>query len=176
MILAENLSLLRGGRPLFEKAAFTIHPGWHVGLTGNNGCGKSSLFALLRRELQADTGSLQRPAIWTVAHMAQEVAARDDELDARRVEVRRRGRGLEAAAREARRAAFSKVRADAIALLVADRDQHVGGHADGEQQVPVAHVGRRPEGDEEAGVERVGDPAVEEGRSQLVRLRLPIAG
>ncbi|PRD38396.1 UNVERIFIED_CONTAM: yheS [Trichonephila clavipes] len=75
MILAENLSLLRGGRPLFEKAGFTIHPGWHVGLTGNNGCGKSSLFALLRRELQADTGSLQRPAIWTVAHMAQEVAA-----------------------------------------------------------------------------------------------------
>ena len=75
MILAENLSLLRGGRPLFEKASFTIHPGWHVGLTGNNGCGKSSLFALLRRELQADAGNLSRPAVWTVAHMAQEVAA-----------------------------------------------------------------------------------------------------
>lgn len=75
MILAENLSLLRGGRPLFEKASFTIHPGWHVGLTGNNGCGKSSLFALLRRVLQADTGSLSRPAGWTVAHMAQEVEA-----------------------------------------------------------------------------------------------------
>ncbi len=75
MIVAENLSLLRGGRPLFEKASFMIHPGWHVGLTGNNGCGKSSLFALLRRELQADAGSLARPAVWTVAHMAQEVEA-----------------------------------------------------------------------------------------------------
>lgn len=75
MILAENLSLLRGGRPLFENANFTIHPGWHVGLTGNNGCGKSSLFALLRRVLTPDTGSLSRPAVWTVAHMAQEVEA-----------------------------------------------------------------------------------------------------
>ncbi len=75
MIVAENLSLLRGGRPLFEQASFMIHPGWHVGLTGNNGCGKSSLFALLRRELQADAGNLSRPAVWTVAHMAQEVEA-----------------------------------------------------------------------------------------------------
>ena len=75
MIVAENLSLLRGGRPLFEQAAFMIHPGWHVGLTGNNGCGKSSLFALLRNELQADAGNLSRPVVWTVAHMAQEVEA-----------------------------------------------------------------------------------------------------
>lgn len=75
MILAENLSLLRGGRPLFEAAQFAVHPGWHVGLTGHNGCGKSSLFALLRRELQADAGSLSRPEGWVIAHMAQEVAA-----------------------------------------------------------------------------------------------------
>ena len=77
MIFAENLSLLRSGRPLFEKASFTLHPGWKIGLTGNNGCGKSSLFALLRRELQADAGTLTRPAVWTVAHMAQEVEALD---------------------------------------------------------------------------------------------------
>lgn len=77
MIFAENLSLLRSGRPLFEKASFTLHPGWKVGLTGNNGCGKSSLFALLRRELQADAGTLTRPAGWVVAHMAQEVEALD---------------------------------------------------------------------------------------------------
>lgn len=79
MIFAENLSLLRSGRPLFEKASFTLHPGWKVGLTGNNGCGKSSLFALLRRELQADAGTLTRPAVWTVAHMAQEVEALDQQ-------------------------------------------------------------------------------------------------
>lgn len=77
MIFAENLSLYRSGRPLFEKASFTLHPGWKVGLTGNNGCGKSSLFALLRRELQADAGTLTRPAGWVVAHMAQEVEALD---------------------------------------------------------------------------------------------------
>ena len=77
MILAEQLGLLRGGRPLFTDASFAIHPGWHVGLTGNNGAGKSSLFSLLLRELQADSGSLSRPVGWVVAHMKQEVAAVD---------------------------------------------------------------------------------------------------
>jgi ATP-binding cassette subfamily F protein 3 len=77
MILAEQIGLLRGGRPLFSDASFAIHPGWHVGLTGNNGAGKSSLFSLLLRELQADTGTLSRPSGWVVAHMKQEVAAVD---------------------------------------------------------------------------------------------------
>ncbi len=32
MIVAKDLTLLRGGRPLFEHASFAIHPGWRVGL------------------------------------------------------------------------------------------------------------------------------------------------
>jgi ATP-binding cassette subfamily F protein 3 len=75
MIVAKDLTLLRGGRPLFENASFAIHPGWRVGLTGSNGCGKSSLFELLRARLPVDAGSLERPPQWVVAHMAQEVSA-----------------------------------------------------------------------------------------------------
>ncbi|MDP1541158.1 MAG: ATP-binding cassette domain-containing protein [Moraxellaceae bacterium] len=75
MIVAKDLTLLRGGRPLFEYASFAIHPGWRVGLTGSNGCGKSSLFELLRARLPVDAGSLERPPQWVVAHMAQEVSA-----------------------------------------------------------------------------------------------------
>ena len=75
MIVAKDLTLLRGGRPLFEHASFAIHPGWRVGLTGSNGCGKSSLFELLRARLPVDAGSLERPPQWVVAHMAQEVSA-----------------------------------------------------------------------------------------------------
>ena len=54
-----------------------LHPGWKIGLTGVNGAGKSTLFAALLGELSADEGSLTRPSVWTVAHMAQEIKALD---------------------------------------------------------------------------------------------------
>ena len=60
---------------LFEGASLQIHPGWRVGLSGANGSGKSSLFALLRDELQADQGEVEWPAGWVVAHVAQETPA-----------------------------------------------------------------------------------------------------
>lgn len=77
MILADQLSLFRNGKALFQQASFAIHPGWRVGLAGANGAGKSSLFAMLLGQLQADHGRLERPSQWVVAHMAQEVAALD---------------------------------------------------------------------------------------------------
>src|SRR5262249_50647053 len=53
----------------------TVHAGHKVGLVGPNGCGKSSLFALLRGELHADAGDVELPAAWTIAHVAQETPA-----------------------------------------------------------------------------------------------------
>ncbi|MDP2227813.1 MAG: ATP-binding cassette domain-containing protein, partial [Moraxellaceae bacterium] len=75
MITASSLSVLRSGRELYRDASFLLHPGWKVGLTGANGSGKSTFFSLLLGELTPDTGRLDRPAVWTVAHMAQEVSA-----------------------------------------------------------------------------------------------------
>jgi ATP-binding cassette, subfamily F, member 3 len=72
MLQLSELSLQRGGKPLFEHVSLTVHPGQKVGLVGRNGCGKSSLLALIRGELSADTGSLDLPARWTLAHVAQE--------------------------------------------------------------------------------------------------------
>ncbi len=77
MIQWQNLALSRHGRLLFEGASGQIHPGWKVGLIGRNGTGKSSWFAALLAELPCESGSLVRPAHWTVAHMAQEVEALD---------------------------------------------------------------------------------------------------
>ena len=51
------------------------HPGHKVGLTGANGAGKSSLFALLRGEMHLESGSLEMPASWVIAHVAQETPA-----------------------------------------------------------------------------------------------------
>ncbi len=60
---------------MVEEASFQLHPGHKVGLTGANGAGKSSLFALLRGELHPEVGDLDIPPNWTVAHVAQETPA-----------------------------------------------------------------------------------------------------
>jgi ATP-binding cassette subfamily F protein 3 len=77
MIKLQNLSLRRGTRLLFENANLLIYTGQKVGLTGSNGVGKSSLFALFRGLLHADIGEVSIPDAWTVAHVAQETPAVD---------------------------------------------------------------------------------------------------
>lgn len=52
-----------------------LHPGHKIGLTGANGAGKSSLFAMLRGEVHPESGDLEMPAGWVVAHVAQETPA-----------------------------------------------------------------------------------------------------
>jgi len=75
VIQLRNLTLARGARPLIEGATLQIHPGQKVGVVGANGCGKTSLFALLRGELHPDTGDLELPPRWVIAHVAQETPA-----------------------------------------------------------------------------------------------------
>ncbi len=77
MITISQISLLRGNTPLLVEATATIHPGQKVGLVGKNGCGKSTLFALLKGELQIDAGSVSVPAQWQIATVAQETPALD---------------------------------------------------------------------------------------------------
>ena len=66
---------MRGVKVLIEGASFQLHPGHKVGLTGANGAGKSSLFAMLRGELQPEHGDLEMPPNWVIAHVAQETPA-----------------------------------------------------------------------------------------------------
>jgi ATP-binding cassette, subfamily F, member 3 len=75
MLQFDDLALRRGPRLLFEHATLQIHPGWKVGVTGTNGTGKSSLFALIRDELHADAGACRCPYDWVIAHVAQEMPA-----------------------------------------------------------------------------------------------------
>jgi ATP-binding cassette, subfamily F, member 3 len=75
MLSARDLTLRRGPEPLLESANFTIFRGDRVGLTGANGCGKSSLFAAIRGELASDRGDIDRPAGLSIAYVEQEIAA-----------------------------------------------------------------------------------------------------
>ena len=75
MILLKKLAFARAGRSLVADASLQLHPGWKVGLTGANGCGKSSFLALLRGELHAEAGDLDIPPGWKIGHVAQETPA-----------------------------------------------------------------------------------------------------
>jgi ATP-binding cassette, subfamily F, member 3 len=75
MLTFSGLSLRRGTRLLIADASFTIYRGEKVGIVGANGCGKSSLLALILHELQPDAGSFDMPAQLVVAHVAQEMDA-----------------------------------------------------------------------------------------------------
>ena len=79
MIQFKNLTLTRGVKVLVEGASFQLHPGHKVGLTGANGAGKSSLFAMLRGELHSEHGDLEMPPNWVIAHVAQETPALSQE-------------------------------------------------------------------------------------------------
>ncbi|HSD52672.1 MAG TPA: ATP-binding cassette domain-containing protein [Burkholderiales bacterium] len=77
MITLRKVSLRRGAKLLLEGVDAAIHPGERVGLVGPNGCGKSSLFALIRDELHADAGELEIPPGWVIAYVAQEAFGLD---------------------------------------------------------------------------------------------------
>ncbi len=66
---------MRGGKALLQDASATIHPGDKVGLVGKNGCGKSTLFALMKDELSIDAGDFKLPKHWELAWVAQETPA-----------------------------------------------------------------------------------------------------
>src|ERR1044071_1427287 len=72
MLSFNDVTLQRGPRKLLEGVTFTIFPGWHVGLVGRNGTGKSTLFAAMLGELQADAGEIGIPKNIVIATVPQE--------------------------------------------------------------------------------------------------------
>ncbi len=79
MIRLQQLSLMRGTKPLFENVDLTLNPGDKIGLIGANGAGKSTLFAMLRDHLHPDQGSIDFPPNWRMAYVAQETPALERE-------------------------------------------------------------------------------------------------
>ena len=77
MIVFNNISLKRGQTELLDNAVATITPKQKVGLVGKNGCGKSSLLALLKKELQPEGGDVTYPSNWAVSWVNQETPALD---------------------------------------------------------------------------------------------------
>ena len=78
MLSLQNLRLRRGGRALLDQVSLTIYPGWRVGIIGRNGTGKSTLFAAILGELDAEQGSLSLPKNLAIATVAQETPSLPD--------------------------------------------------------------------------------------------------
>ncbi|BAZ92667.1 ABC transporter [Thiohalobacter thiocyanaticus] len=77
MLELKNLALQRGDRMLLQDVSLRVHPGQKVGITGANGCGKTSLFNLIQGVLPPDGGELTLPPDWVIAGVAQEMPSTD---------------------------------------------------------------------------------------------------
>ena len=69
MIKFTDFSLQRGHKFLFKSANFIIHKGQRVGIVGANGCGKSSLFAVILQQLLLDDGEFTLPKELSISHV-----------------------------------------------------------------------------------------------------------
>jgi len=72
MLSFNDVACRRDGKLLFHELSCVIHSGQKIGLTGANGCGKSSLFAMIQGELEADTGTISLQQNIVITHVAQE--------------------------------------------------------------------------------------------------------
>ena len=78
MIAFRNFALRRGERLLLSDVDLALHAGWRVGVVGRNGTGKSSLFAAIRGEVEADRGDVDVPGRVRIASVAQETPSLPD--------------------------------------------------------------------------------------------------
>src|SRR5690349_8676284 len=73
MLELRDVRLRRGAAVLFDKANLTVFRGDKIGIVGRNGCGKSSLLALLRGDLGADAGEYKVPGKLNFVSVSQEL-------------------------------------------------------------------------------------------------------
>ncbi len=77
MLNFKKIVLRRGTKVVLSQATATIQVGEKVGLIGRNGAGKSSLFALITRQLQEDQGEWSMPDNWEISQVEQHIPETD---------------------------------------------------------------------------------------------------
>ncbi|MDY6950325.1 MAG: ABC-F family ATP-binding cassette domain-containing protein, partial [Thermodesulfobacteriota bacterium] len=74
MITVGNLTKRFGTQLLFEAVSFNINPRERVGLVGQNGHGKTTLFRLVVGDEHPDDGTISLPKGYRVGHVSQHLA------------------------------------------------------------------------------------------------------
>jgi ATP-binding cassette subfamily F protein 3 len=72
-----NMTYLQGGEPLFSGANLQAFANQRIGLVGKNGCGKSTLFRLIRGEIHPEAGEVSLQSGKTLAYVEQEIENSD---------------------------------------------------------------------------------------------------
>ncbi len=78
MLNINNIEITRGVKVLLSEASACVFPKHRVGLVGRNGCGKSTLFAAIKNDIQPDKGEITLPKGWVIASVAQETPGLDE--------------------------------------------------------------------------------------------------
>ena len=72
-----NMTYLQGGVPLLQQANLQVYANQRIGLVGKNGCGKSTLFRLIRGEINPESGEVSLQSGKTLAYVEQEIENSD---------------------------------------------------------------------------------------------------
>ncbi|WP_224067467.1 ABC-F family ATP-binding cassette domain-containing protein [Vibrio penaeicida] len=75
LLSAQTLTIEQPSSTLFEAISFTLQKGNKIGLIGHNGCGKSSLLAVLSGKSDSHTGSVTKAHRCVVASVEQYLPA-----------------------------------------------------------------------------------------------------
>ncbi|WP_131781400.1 ABC-F family ATP-binding cassette domain-containing protein [Legionella gresilensis] len=73
MLSLRQVTLSQGNKVLLTKASLALHEKQKIGLVGNNGCGKSSLFSLILGQLTADEGECQLNPQLRISYLSQQL-------------------------------------------------------------------------------------------------------
>lgn len=71
MLQVKGLSVSYGERQIFRNLSFVINDGEKIGLVGNNGTGKTTIFKVLAGELQPDSGQIISPKSNKICYVPQ---------------------------------------------------------------------------------------------------------
>ena len=77
MLHLQNLSLWQGAKELFSNCNLSLYAGMRIGVVGNNGCGKTSLFSALQGKLEPHAGDIKLQNKITIAVIEQETPGLD---------------------------------------------------------------------------------------------------
>ncbi|MBK7357039.1 MAG: ABC-F family ATPase [Propionivibrio sp.] len=78
MLVAANITMQFGAKPLFENVSVKFGEGYRYGLIGANGSGKSTFMKILDGELEASAGNVSKDAHERMAYLRQDQFAFED--------------------------------------------------------------------------------------------------
>jgi ATPase subunit of ABC transporter with duplicated ATPase domains len=79
VLVASNITMQFGAKPLFENVSVKFGEGYRYGLIGANGAGKSTFMKILARELEPSAGNVAKDIHERMSYLRQDQFAFEDQ-------------------------------------------------------------------------------------------------